>query len=83
MIVSVPLGNEDVLMFNAHRIFAPITIYNEIKDMMKLESFSKIQNCNVTTFPFENEENVDKKLVEIAKTLGKYDCGIFILRKEG
>lgn len=82
LIISVPCGNNDVLMFNAHRIFLPCTIYNELKDSMTLNSFTKLQNCKMETFNFTDKDNVLSELSEISKSLGKYDCGIFIFRKK-
>ena len=80
LILSVPVGCSDVLVFNAHRIFMPITIYNQVCNLMSLESFTLIQNFKMQTFTFNSEDDVQEKLTNIAKTLD-YDCGIFILRK--
>ena len=81
LILSVPCSNADVLCFNAHRIFNPVTIFNEVSDLMKLELFTVIRNHRAESFSFADYEEAHTELVKIAKTLGKYDCGIFIFRK--
>ena len=44
--LSVPVGIEDRVQFNAHRIFKPITIINEMTPEMELHEFSWIDTPN-------------------------------------
>lgn len=49
--LSVPVGIEDRVQFNAHRIFNPMTIINEMKPEMELHEFSWIDvpNARIVT----------------------------------
>lgn len=49
--LSVPVGNEDRVQFNAHRIFKPITIINEMLPELELHEFSYIDvgNARIVT----------------------------------
>lgn len=67
--LSVPIGPEDKLMFNAHRIFHPRTIVSELADM-KCISFTYIKDFKIY------EANVNDY---IEKT--DYLCGLFIFEK--
>lgn len=68
--LSVPIGNENRLVFNAHRIFNPNTIMNEMKGF-NLEEFFYIKNYAVfKTKPEMYSETAD------------YLCGIFVFRKK-
>ena len=73
--LSVPIGQEERLCFNAHRIFHPRTICNTLKNM-KFEAMYLIHNGTVNLFDAE----------EVAREcyldqLGDYDCGIFVFNK--
>lgn len=81
LILSVPCGNKDLLMFNAHRIFTPITIYKEISNVMRLESFTRVHNYTTEQFKFSDKSNCDSELEKITESLSEYDCGIFIFKK--
>ncbi len=70
---SVPVGPENVLCFNAHRIFAPNTIISTL-DEMKLVSFRYIHAMKVTDV---NVELYDK----LNTVVHEYDCGLFIFTK--
>lgn len=72
---SVPVSKQDKLCFNAHRIFAPLTIVNAMSKLDLVNMFlihaSKI---NVYT----KEEVFAQRYME---NIGEYDCGIFIFGK--
>ena len=80
--LSVPVGNEDRVQFNAHRIFRPITIINELLPEMKLYEFSYIDIPNtriVTSLKGGDDISV---LDYVTKTqLGKYLTGLFTFKK--
>ncbi|MBR6200327.1 MAG: DUF268 domain-containing protein [Spirochaetales bacterium] len=78
--VSVPVSSKDVLKFNAHRIFNPITIYKSLSQLFSLQSFSVVNN-KVVTYSFEGENTPMKKLERLSMSLGDYDCGIFCFCK--
>lgn len=79
--LSVPVGNKDLLMYNAHRIFRPATIYGQLKNSMKLQSFTLVKDYKVTTSEFNAGADEEGQLNSIAARLGEYDCGIFIFQK--
>ena len=85
LFLSVPIGNVQRVCFNAHRVFEPLTIIDELNPEMKLLEFTYIHDTKRTTIGFENNEAYDKMhdVVEsITKTrLGGYDCGIFIFER--
>ena len=69
--LAVPIANRDVLHFNAHRVFNPITIINQVLGAELLE-FRYIKNMNIS-----------KPIIELAKEdYGEYSCGLFIFRKK-
>lgn len=68
--LSVPIGSDDVLCFNAHRIYKPLTIINEINDL-QLESFSYIKN---------NKIYHDVDVYGYSETEDDL-CGLFIFKK--
>ena len=68
--LSVPIGPADKLCFNAHRIFSPYTIIENV-DKMILESFAWIHDYEVI------ESDVDYYM----NNGSDYDCGLFVLRK--
>lgn len=80
--LSVPVGNEERLQFNAHRIFKPLTIVKELMPELSLHEFSYIDIPNtriVTCF----KGGTDISAVDYAtKTrLGKYMTGLFTFKK--
>ena len=81
LFLSVPVGNRDLLMYNAHRIFHPANIYEEVKKELSLLSFTVVRDYTVTTSEFTVETAVEDRLDGIADSLGEYDCGIYIFRK--
>lgn len=76
--LSVPVGREEKLCFNAHRIFHPRTICNTLKNL-KIEAMYLIHNGTVNLFDAEEvarESYLDQ--------MGGYDCGIFVfIKSEG
>lgn len=60
--LKIPIGHDNILCFNAHRIYKPSTIVDELYDL-KLESFSYIKDGkiynNVDVYKYsENEGNL-------------------------
>ncbi len=47
--LSVPVGHEDKLIFNAHRIFRPTTIIDELAPELELQEFSYIAGYKINT----------------------------------
>lgn len=85
--LSVPVGKEQKVMFNAHRIYRPWTIVRTAVDDMRLEEFTYFHQGVRTTLDFTHDddmEHIASILENVADNyLGNYDCGIFIFRKEG
>lgn len=71
---AVPVGSEDVLCFNAHRIFNPLNIIEQF-DKMKLVEFSYISNYEIHNVSLEN---IKDKINEIPE----YSAGLFEFVKE-
>ena len=68
--LSVPIGDDEKVCFNAHRIFNPMTIVEEMKDM-ELVEFSYIKNMEIRSGdPFK-----------MNGPYGNYSCGMFIFKK--
>lgn len=68
--LSVPVGTQDVLCYNAHRIFKPTTIIRKLKEL-ELVSFDYIRDMKI----YHVENIKDISLEE------DYLCGLFIFRK--
>lgn len=85
--LSVPVGKEQKVMFNAHRIYRPWTIVRTAVDDMRLEEFTYFHQGVRTTLDFTHDddmEHIASILENVADNyLGNYDCGIFTFRKEG
>lgn len=74
---SVPIGKQDSVYFNSHRIFSLSTILDSF-DKMDLIEFSYIHNYEIRTF----EGVAARALIEEdAISIEDYDCGIFIFSK--
>ena len=72
--LSVPIGEKSHVVFNAHRIFAPRAIIEELSGM-KLVKFSYIENYRI--YEIEDFESIEKNMA------GKdYLCGCFVFRKK-
>lgn len=79
--MSVPVGSVERVQFNAHRIFHPMTIVNEMTPELILHEFSVIDEPDskiVTVF----KGGGDISAVEhMTKFLGKYVAGLFTFKK--
>ena len=80
--MSVPVGNEERVQFNAHRIFKPLTIVKELSPELELHEFSyidvpntRIVTCLKGAFKADVLKYVTKNL------LGKYQTGLFTFKK--
>lgn len=74
---SVPIGKEDAVYFNSHRMFKPRTILDTFDEMDLLE-FSYINNYEVHTL---NGSMAQNSILNDMVQIENYDCGIFIFRK--
>lgn len=75
---SVPIGEENAVYFNSHRMFKPSTIL-KVFDEMELAEFSYIHDYKIETLKGEHA----KMMIEKNKVpISNYDCGIFIFRKK-
>lgn len=72
---SVPIGTEEKLMFNGHRIFSPATIIQTMSSLQLMEMYI-IHGRTVSRYSAE-----DALREQYACHLGGYDCGIFIFTK--
>lgn len=72
--LSVPVGSEAKVCFNAHRIFTP-SIVTDTLDKMKLNKFAFIHDYKVTEVSEDDYYNKTYKL-------GDYDCGMFVFQKK-
>lgn len=72
LLISVPVGNHDVLHFNAHRVFKINTIPNQLSNL-HLERAAYIYNYRVIEIsPLEIESVVLEN---------EYCCGLYVLKK--
>lgn len=81
--LSVPVGRQDKVVFNAHRVFNPVTVAREMLPECLLQQFSYIGNWRINT---SLSDYVDlKDLAEVAKTLPDIKnngaMGLFIFKK--
>ncbi|MCR5557397.1 MAG: DUF268 domain-containing protein [Butyrivibrio sp.] len=85
LILSVPVGKTERVCFNAHRIFNPATIVNELNPEMSLLEFTCIHDTRTTTLDFVSNRDYEKMqnvLDEYTRNkLGEYDCGIFVFER--
>ena len=72
--LSLPIGNEDKIVFNAHRIFSPSTIIG-LFDCMDLEELTVVDpvGCGMN--------KIDKRSIS-SWNYKDYSCGIFIFQKK-
>lgn len=68
--LSVPVGPKDKVVFNAHRVFNPVTIVKEMLPEVSLNEFSyiadwKINTCLSGDIKIDDVESVAKTLPEI------------------
>ena len=85
LFLSVPVGKTQRVCFNAHRIFRPMTIVNELCPEMRLLEYANIRGGKVSTIDFSNNKQFEKTkeiLDEYAENkMGEYDCGIFVFER--
>lgn len=72
---AVPVGKEEKLCFNAHRIFSPTTILDLFKDL-ELEKMYLLHNMKF--YEYSSDELMEGQYLDV---IGEYDCGLFILKK--
>lgn len=78
--LSVPVGAEDKLVFNAHRIFRPITIINELDPELSIQEFSYIRNWRINTC-FDGEYDADVLDFVTKNHLAAGVTGLFAFKK--
>lgn len=81
--LSVPSSSNEKVMFNAHRIFHPCTIFEALSDTLSLREFSAIREGKITTLTFDaGDTGIPDRLLAFAKEhMGDYDCGMYIFRR--
>lgn len=80
--LSVPSGKTEQVVFHAHRIFRPRTIFEALADTLTLTEFSNIRDRKRTTVTFAGETDIAERLDRFAdEEMGDYDCGIYIFQK--
>lgn len=73
--LGVPVEPKDRLVFNAHRIFSPMTIIQEVPQM-ELEEFAVVKGNNMIA----EEITIDKIKGEL-ENIPNYSCGLFVFKK--
>lgn len=74
---SVPISNQNGIVFNSHRVFSPKTVLEAFAELDLIE-FTYIQDYHISTF---KGSNAVQKIKNSAFELGEYDLGIFIFTK--
>ncbi|WP_051525913.1 DUF268 domain-containing protein [Butyrivibrio proteoclasticus] len=86
LLLSAPVGSVQRVCLNAHRVFEPLTIIEELAPDMRLLEFTFIHDTKRTTTRYENNEGYAKMydvIENLTRTrLGEYDCGIFIFERQ-
>lgn len=70
---SVPIGREDIVYYNSHRQFKPVTIL-DVFDELELIDFSIIHDYTISTY---GDNIIRNGMCEIHD----YDCGLFIFKR--
>jgi len=80
--LSVPVGSEERVQFNAHRIFKPLTIVNELVPELSLYEFSYIDvlNARIVTC-FKGGSDISAVDCATKQRLGRYMTGLFTFKK--
>ncbi len=73
---AVPVGREEKLCFNAHRIFSPVTILENFESLT-LEKIWLLHEMQFYEYTFE-----DLKAEKFKDMIGEYDCGLYIFKKQ-
>lgn len=79
--LSVPVGSVERVQFNAHRIFHPMTIVNEMTPELILHEFSVIDESDskiVTVFKGGGDISAVER---VTKNLGNFRTGLFTFKK--
>ena len=80
--LSVPVGDEEKLVFNAHRVFSPLSILQQVEKDVILSCFALIHEGKIIEYHFDKAESAYEKLEKVVlPQLGNDDCGIFIMEK--
>lgn len=80
--LSVPVGNVERVQFNAHRIFKPITIVNELVPELSLHEFSYIDlpNTRIVTC-LKGRADISALDYATKHRIGEYMTGLFTFKK--
>lgn len=73
---AVPVGKEEKLCFNAHRIFYPLTIIEYFSEL-KLEKMYLLHEMQF--YEYNIRELREEKFGDV---IGEYDCGLFIFKRD-
>lgn len=73
---AVPVGKEEKLCFNAHRICYPLTIIEYFSEL-KLEKMCLLHEMRF--YEYSIEELQEEKFGDV---IGEYDCGLFIFKRD-
>lgn len=81
--LSVPVGNRERVQFNAHRIFKPLTIVNELLPELELYEFSYIDvpNTRIVTC-IKGGSDIPILNYVTQNLLGEYMVGLFTFKKD-
>lgn len=79
--LAVPVGREEKLVFNAHRIFNPMTIINEMAPELILHEFSCVANWKIYTLFKGGGDVAALKSIVDSRLVGDYVTGLFTFRK--
>jgi len=73
---AVPVGVEEKLCFNAHRIFSPRSVLEYFKELT-LEKMWLLHDMQFYEYSFD-----ELKAGKYNNVIGTYDCGLYIFRKD-
>lgn len=74
---AVPVGKEEKLCFNAHRIFYPLTILEYFGELT-LEKMYLLHEMR-----FYEYDIVELQEEKFGDVIGEYDCGLFVFKRDG
>lgn len=74
LILGLPIGPENKLVYNAHRIFNPIEVLNNFNELELLE-FSYVDK-------YKTRKVVLDQITEIVRNIPDYSCGLFEFTKK-
>jgi len=73
---SLPVGSEEKVCYNAHRIFSPKTIFESF-NKLEMEDFFLLHEYKFTRY---SKKEIQEEAYR--KVIGPYDCGIWIYTKK-